>query len=239
LVAPKAFEGQAIDGQVRRQLESLLKVELSFASRVADLNDGERRALVAASVEWLDKFVADFGKNMDPNQRLILQRGAQGHAVWGRQMGDNPRESIQRGVAQVVGATLPKDKVAAYRSECAKRDEFYRDVTIANLVERLDEKLILTAEQRGKITEALVENWDASLVPQVEVFMVRADALPGAVEMWIRPELSESQRRVLNRMNKLPQRVFFGNVEFGGEGEVIDDIDLNVQSPLAVDGPPK
>jgi hypothetical protein len=237
LVAPMAFEGQAIDGQIRRQLESLLKVELSFVNRVADLNDDERRTLVIASVEWLDKFVVDFGKNMDPNQRLMLQQGVRGFAVRGRQEGDSPRQSIQHEVAKIVDDTLPEYKAAAYRSECAKRDEFYRDVAIANLIECVDERLMLSTEQRQKIANALAENWDDGLIPQVEVFVTSANALPSSVEMWIRPELSEPQRRVLDRMNKLPQRAFFGHVELGGDGGVIDDIDLNLESPAAADRP--
>jgi hypothetical protein len=211
--------------QIRRQLEPLLKVELSFVSRAADLNLEERRALIAASVKWFDEFVADFFEQQDQEERQMWLQGMQGVFIGGGRTASNPRESIERGVAQVVTSTLSKEKAAAYERECAKRASFYRDVTVANLVERFDEKLKFSAKQRGSITDSLTENLDRAQIPEVEALMTHTDALPDAAEMWIRPELSEPQRRMLNNMNNLASgQIFFARIEAGGE--VIDDIEL-------------
>jgi hypothetical protein len=214
--------------QIRRHLEPLLKVELSFASRAADLNDPQRRALVAAARKWFDEFVVDFAKGQDRNEQQLWLQGMQ-HVIVGRRRGSSidPRESIESGVAKLVADTLPKEKVAAYEHERATRAEFYRDVAIANVVACVDEKLLLSPEQRLDVTDELAENWDSDLVPGVEVFTVYPETIPDAIDLWVRPELTASQRTLLNRMNKLPNQGFIGGMAVGGEGEVIDDIDLD------------
>ncbi len=66
-----------IEQQMHKQLEPMLKTEISFAARAAELNDDERRALIIAGKKWFDSFVADFVKNQDPNQQQMLLQGGQ------------------------------------------------------------------------------------------------------------------------------------------------------------------
>jgi hypothetical protein len=235
LLAPVAAR-QPIADQIRRHLEPILKVELSFANRAADLNDDERRALVAASVQWFDEFVVDLVKNQDPNKQRLLIHRMQGAVIGGDGDVVDPRESIQPGVAKVVAATLTKEKVAEYERECAKRAKFYREAAVANLVESVDETLNLSTEQRLKITDVLIENWNKDVGPEVEFYMLSNGQLPNLAEMWIRPELNESQRKMLDNIKRNPsQEVFFGVMELGAAGEVIEDIDLDVEAPPAAD----
>jgi hypothetical protein len=231
-------EQDPLAAQIRRQLEPMLKVELSFVSRAAQLNDDERRSLVAASLKWFDQFLADFAKQREPNERLMWMQGMRGVMIGGNRPASDLREMIQRGVAEVVANTLPKESVAAYETECSRRKQFCREVAVANLVERVDEQLRLSSQQRLDIAEALLEDWEKGAVPQLEIFILGANGLPASTEKWIRPELSESQRRLLNRMNTLnSQEIFFGQVD-GAADEVIDDIDLNAHRPVLADEPP-
>jgi hypothetical protein len=233
-----AVDQNPLAAQIRRQLEPMLKVELSFVNRAAQLNDDQRRALVVASLKWFDQFVADFVKQRDPNERLMWMQGMRGVMIGGNQPASDPREMIQRGVAEVVANTLPKERVAAYEGECARRKQFYREVAVANLVERVDEQLRLSSHQRLDVTEALLDGWEKGAVSQLEIFILGADGLPASAEKWIRPELSESQRRLLSRRNTLnSQEIFFGQVD-GAPDEVIDDIDLNAHLPVLADEPP-
>ena len=71
---------KAIQQQMRKFLEPMLKTELSFAARVTDLNQDERRKLAADGKAWFDKFLVDFLKKQDPNQQQMLLQGMQG--VW-------------------------------------------------------------------------------------------------------------------------------------------------------------
>ena len=135
LLAPVGENRQPLVDQLRRHLEPNLKVELSFINRAAELNDDERRALVSASVKWFNDFIVDFVKNEDPNEQQLLIHRMQGVVVGGVRNATDPRESVQQGLAKVAAATLPKEKVDQYESECAKRAKFYREVTVVNLVE--------------------------------------------------------------------------------------------------------
>jgi hypothetical protein len=231
LLAPRvADDEQQVVAQLRQQLEPMLKVELSFASRAAELNDEDRRALVAAAVTWFDEFVIDYVKNQDPNERQMWLHGARGMMLGGRRSVSDPRKSIEEGVATVVSTTLSKEKAAAYERENERRTNFFREATIANLVGLSDEKVDLSKEQREKITHLLAGR---DQLPQFEVLMMQTDALPAGIDKWIRSELSEPQRSVLGRINKFPDQVFFGGMAMGGNDEVIDDIDLNARTPVA------
>ncbi len=122
LAAPAAMNPQPMVDQIRRQLEPMLKVELSFVNRAAKLNDDERQALVAASLKWFDTFAADFVKKQDPNEQQMWLQGMRGIRIGGERSTADPRGSIENGVAQVVTTTLSKEKVAAYEIECAAHE---------------------------------------------------------------------------------------------------------------------
>ena len=77
---PNAAAQNAIQQQMRKFLEPMLKTELSFAARATDLNQDERRKLAADGKAWFEKFLVDFLKKQDPNQQQMLLQGMQG--VW-------------------------------------------------------------------------------------------------------------------------------------------------------------
>jgi hypothetical protein len=240
--AQNAAAQNAIELQIRKMLEPILKTELSFAARAANLNPGERQKLITSSKEWFDKFVPDFVKNQDPNQQQMFLQGAQG--VWfgnQQQRVESPRELVRKGVAKLVASTLPKDKAAAYATECRKRDEFAHQVSVDNLVERIDEKVKLSPDQWKKITKSLNEHRDKSRDPQLEAFAVNSSMWPGTPDQAVLPELSPAQQAVLKRMSASSGRIWFGGgiigAMFGGDSGVIDDIDLDDIQPDANDSP--
>jgi hypothetical protein len=227
--AAPAPNQQLLAPQLRARLEPMLKVELSFANRAAGLNDEERRSVIAASKKWLDDFVVDFGKNMDPNRRQMWMQGM--HAVGGRQGDEDPRESIQRGVAEVLAANLPPEKVASYKAESDKRAAFHRQVTIEALVDLIDTKVNLSSDQRGKITASLSDHWDPVWAPQLEIFTINSDLWPNIPDELVSPSLTPAQRGVLNQLNRQNGVTFIGAGGFGREVGEIDDISLEDDSP--------
>jgi hypothetical protein len=223
----------AIERQARTRLEPMLKTELSFANRAAGLNDDERRALVVASKKWFDDFVVDFVKNLDPNQRQMWLQGMR--AIGGQVADEDPRVSIQHGVAELVAATLPEEKVVAYETEAGKRSAFFRNVIVQNLVDMIDAKVVLSPDQRQKISASLNSHWDPSWVPQLEMFALGNDMWPNVPDQWILPELTPLQRGVLSALNRPSGQIFVGNAVFGAEIGEIDDIDLNDVPPQTDD----
>jgi hypothetical protein len=209
----------AIEQQLRAQVEPMLKVELSFVNRVCNLSDDERKVIITKSKEWFTTFLKDYAKN-----------GGQGRmqGVWfgGPQpQAPDPREGIQKGVGKIVETELSKEQIAAYFAECKQRTEFEKRVSVDNLVTKIDKELILSPEQREKITKSLNEHWDDKWARQVEMFMHGMDMWPNVPDQWIRPHLTATQQVAWGRIAKHHGNVFFGGM--GVNGQVIDDIDLD------------
>jgi hypothetical protein len=225
-----AVAQNGVQQQMRKLLEPGLTTELSFAARVMDLNREERRKLSTDGKVWFEKFLVDYLKKQDPNQQQMLLQGMQG--VWfgnQQQRPESPRDAIRIGIAKLVKDMLPKEKVAAYTDECKKRDEFARQTSVDNLVERIDEKVKLSPDQWKKLTKTLNEHWDKNHDPQLESFALNQSMWPGAPDQWVQPLLSPAQQAVLKRINNNSGQMFinggiFGQM-FGGDVAVFDDID--------------
>jgi len=206
--------------QFRGQFEPLLKVELSFTNRVCKLSDEQRRTLITKSDAWLDMFTREYAKQGGQPQQM--------QGVWfgaGRpQSSADPREGIQAGVEKLVKAELPEEQAALYMEENKKRAAFAKRIAVENLVSRIDKELILSPEQREKLTQSLTEHWDNKWAPQLEMFMHGMDMWPNVPDQWIRPHLTAAQQVAWGRLNKNNGHIFMGGM--GVDGQVIDDIDL-------------
>jgi hypothetical protein len=230
----RAMPGPGVEKQMRKMFEPMLKAELSFASRAAGLDDKERKKLVEDTKKWFDSFVVDFMKNMDPNQQQMFLQGVRG--VWfGGPRGPqpaNPRDALRAGISKLAENSFPKEKLAAYKEECRKRDEFSRQTAVDNLVVRIDEKVKLSPDQWRRISKSLNDHWDTNRQPQLEAFVMSNSMWPGAPNEWVLPELSVAQQAVLRRLNSYSGHVWFGGGimggMFGADAAVIEDIEIDV-----------
>ncbi len=212
--------GGAIEQQLRAQFEPILKVELSFANRVCSLTDSERRKLIGSSNKWLDSYIKDYAQQGGQVQPQGVWFG--GGPV---QQPADPRQSIINGVGELVKKELPKEKTELYADECKKRTDFVQRMAVAGLVTRIDKELILSGDQRDKLTKSLEEHWDKSWTPQMEMIMHGMEMWPAVPDKWIIPHLSAAQQAAWSRITKQSGNMFFGGIGIAG-GEVIDDIDL-------------
>jgi hypothetical protein len=224
--APAAAVPGAVPGieqQLRAQLEPMLKVELSFANRACKFTDDQRRRVITNSNDWLTTFCNVYAKQ---GGQQFIQGGWIGG---GQRPVSEPRASIEKNVARIVKAEVPREQADLYAAECKKRSEFSLQTSIDLLVTRIDHELILSPEQREKISQSLAENWNQSWAPQIEVFMHGMDVWPNVPDRFIRPHLSATQQVAWSKLNKHSGNVFFGGM--GNEGQVIDDIDLKEGQP--------
>jgi hypothetical protein len=224
---------QAMQKQLRRVFEPMLKVELSFAKRVSKPTDEERRELIAAAVKWLDEFIVDFVKNQDQNEQQMLIQGMQRVVIGGPKNSADPRDLIQKGVARLVAEKLPAEKAAAYLVEVGKRDEFYRETIVSNLMVQLDDKILLASEQRESISKAMLTQWDDKWPPSLEAFQYASHYGLSMPRDAIRPELTPAQQEVFDQIQATTQQVIFGGMGMDGNEQVIGDVDLK-ERPDAV-----
>jgi hypothetical protein len=210
--------------QFRAQFEPMLRVELSLINRVCKPAPDERRALIAKCNAWLDTFIRDYAK-----------KGGQPNvdgAWFGGPMANmqNPRESFAEALKPVVQKELSDEKYEQYEDECRQRaefEEFEKSVAVENLVAKMDGELMLSPEQREKLTDSLSSHWQKSWAPQLEMFAFGMDIWPNVPDQWVRPHLTAAQQVAWSRLNKQSGQMFFGGQFFGMAGQVIDDIDLD------------
>ena len=222
--------------QFRQQFEPLLQAELSFAQRVAHPTDEERRALIAATVKWFDEHLDEFA-NQRPVQLVMRRETTTMYFKSSKRLPPTTRgKRFSRAWPRLSPPRCPRKRQPSTSVNAASA-EFERDVLIANLVDRLDEKLILSAEPRRKITDALTQHWSNDWLLQLENFTVSADIWPQIPDKWVRPELNTAQKAVLNRLSRSTQGVRVGGLGIGGNNIVIDDVDLDEGRPAAQPGP--
>jgi hypothetical protein len=133
---------------------------------------------------------------------------------------------MRKGLKSVVIKTVPKAKADVYTAECDKRDAFLRQVGVENNVAQIDERVILSPDQRRKITALLSENRNKNQKPQIEAFAMYGSMWAGVPDSSVLSELTPAQKAILDRLNTTSRQVFIGGGMFGEVGAVIDDIEL-------------
>jgi hypothetical protein len=219
--------------QFRAQFEPLLKVELSFAVRVCKPSDEKRHEMIAKSNELLSTIIRDFQKQGgQPNADRMFFNGAANTVT-------DPRAAVEKGVKQVVEEVLSGEQAKLYADECQMRVEYQKKVALDNLVAKIDGELMLSPEQRDKLTESLSKNWQKSWAPQLETFMFGGDYWPNVPDQFVNPHLTAAQQVAWSKILKQSGNVFWGGAFFGMDGQVIDDIDLDAAKKNTDEGAEK
>jgi hypothetical protein len=144
----------------------------------------------------------------------------------------DPRTPIAEALVQSVRTTLSPEQAARYQRELDQRAAARKRAALLSLVAKVDKVLILTAEQRVKLSEILENNWNDAW-NQTQLLMVGYQYFPAMPDSKIFPILRDIQEDVWRGIPK-------GNVRFGFnlgnvqgieiEDEVWDD-DRPVQNP--------
>jgi hypothetical protein len=145
-VAPEPVE------QMTEHFRPYLRVEYHFLRTVCALTLEQRTRIARAAQREYKDAVAQY---------LQLRR-PQGFRRAGQapQALPDPRTSIRAALARAAEPHLNPEQAARYRQEIALRAEARKQMVIRCFVLRLDQELILSAEQRARITERLTSAWD-------------------------------------------------------------------------------
>ena len=114
----------------------------------------------------------------------------------------DPTELLHEALAKVLGETLQAEQQTAYVSELAKRKAYRQHVAVDNVVAMIDERLVLATDQREKLTQSLVENWQPRWVQSIEMLINNNQYLPSIPDQFVVPALNESQRKVWRAAQK-------------------------------------
>lgn len=187
-------QAKALADNFRRQFHPLVRAQLHVIKTVCATTREEQSKLAhdgEAILEEATKKAVQMQLGMQGGMRIRV-----GATVTG------PRDSIRDGLLQAIKTHLPADRAKRYQTEVdAQADEQLR-ITARNLVALLDEKLILSNEQREKLSESLAKSNDYA-VKYFEGTYYQGHYLPAISDDFVIPFLSPSQVKIWQGAQKI------------------------------------
>jgi hypothetical protein len=160
------------------------------------------RLVTQPTKQQYEKIAADTAESVKAALRKFAEsfRGMSGDQ-------SDPRAPIADAIAKAVRDTLTPDQAARYQKELDLRTAARKRAVVMNLVAMIDRAVVLTPDQRDKLSEILADNWNGSW-DQTQLFMYGGQYFPMMPDAKINPILSDAQRAVWRGIPK-------GNVRFG------------------------
>ncbi len=194
------------------QMEAMAKqLERQYTARFRQIHRSElhfMRAVCQPTREQFEKIAAAGDADLQATVKKYSKEAAQQRFGMAQSQSGDPRRLIMRGIRDRVKADLSAEQAARYQKEIEDRSAARRHVIILNLISGMDQKLVLTAEQRAKLSAVLDASWNDSW-DQVQLLMQGGQYFPAMPDDKILPLLTETQKKVWRGVAK-------GNVSFGG-----------------------
>jgi hypothetical protein len=128
----------------------------------------------------------------------------------------DPRIPIAEAVAKSVAKIVPAEQAARYQKEVDERDRSRKQTVVLNLVAKMDRILVLTVEQREKLTKILEKNWKGSW--ELQTLVYGGQYFPQMPDAEITPLLTESQKTVWRGVQK--------GINFGFQAGMLPGLEL-------------
>jgi hypothetical protein len=228
-VDAKAAKAEAKAAAMAKAIEAnIQEFEMELGPGIRQMYRAElhlMRVIAQPTKEQYDKIAAD----ADAVVKAAVRRYAEASTTGRNTTQLDPRAVLADAVAGRVRTVLTPEQVDRYRKELDQRAEDQRQARRVILVARVDKLLLLTPEQRDKLSDILDKNWDRSWDQAQWLHYDGQLVFPLMPDAKILPILTDAQKAVWRTMKK--QNVQFG-IDFDiGPGILIDD--------EVWDGPPK
>ncbi|HBJ35936.1 MAG TPA: hypothetical protein DDZ51_14545 [Planctomycetaceae bacterium] len=194
-------------------LKPLVNVELSFAKIACELTDDQMKPIVAEAKK-AHQAMADivirqdaagddfFTKNnvifTGPNDQLMVV---------------NPFKRIRDDVAKLLKPLVTEDQYTKFTEESRLREEYEREAAVHFLLNLLDLKLVLSTEQRKRLHEKLMAQWQDLDLHILDSSIMDQNDFPPAPDHLIIPELNDSQQKLLVAQTRDSTHVYIGEDE--------------------------
>ncbi|QEH32592.1 hypothetical protein OJF2_10710 [Aquisphaera giovannonii] len=201
--AQKKAEEDALEAQAAQyvqQIRPMFRAEYYFTKNACNLDHDQRLALARLGEKATKGAARAF---VDAQQKMM--RGG-----WrpGMEQPD-PHKLIQEEVRKAIPPLLTPDQRARYQQEYDRRVAARKRMFIDNFVAKLDQDLVLTADQRSKIAEGIALNWKDSWGQSIEMIQNIDNFFPDIPDKVVSPHLTENQRSVWRRIPR-NSGVFWG-----------------------------
>ncbi len=147
LPAPMAAGAVPIDNGVQDAIAKVLKVELAFLRRAANLTEEQESMVAKLDAKWMKK-------NVRPPINDVMN-GVVVNFGDGRVAVSSIQKSVVRALIKEFEPMLTKEQMEAYAAERKARDRFAADANIDGVLLLLDKELCLREEQKINLRKAL------------------------------------------------------------------------------------
>jgi hypothetical protein len=194
--------------QFTQQFRPILRAELHLVRTACDLTE-EQRKQVARKGEGILKDAAT--KYAESQQNMGQPRPA-GQTV----SVPDPRTLIQQGILAALKTHLSPEQLARYQEEVDERAANRKQLAVQNLVAKLDQDLVLSAEQRDRLGESLSSTWNDAWGQSLQMFMNIDQFFPNIPDKYVLPILNDTQKKVWRGIPKNQATFWGGFGMFGG-----------------------
>jgi len=171
----------------------LINIELSFVKRVCEPTDEQMTKIVAAAKE-AHQAMASLVKPQNAAQAM------RAHAMFmgpqGERMSINPYHRVREDVAKLLEPLVSPEQHAKYVEEARLRDEYERDAAVGIVLDMVDAKLALSADQRKEIYGKLMEEWKDIDLQWLQNYRNNPQYMPQMPDELISPVLTEKQKEL-------------------------------------------
>jgi len=174
------------------QMRPILRFEYQLMRTVCEPSIEERKPIAHAGELALREAVSAF---------VDRQLGQQSARVKTQTI--DYRKIIQDGLLEAVRLNLTDEVYQRYRQELSIRAEDYRNGAVLRFVTKIDEKLLLTSDQRERIMAVLRQDWNDELNLNSAYLNIEYAYFPLIPEKDFLPVLSEVQKSVWNSLQKV------------------------------------
>ena len=203
--------------QFTPQLRPLLKTELHFVKLVCEPTKAQQKAIALEADKGFKEAVRKYA---DAQQKMM-------NGQWRGNTQPDARKMLQQAMVVAVKTSLTAEQAAKYQEELNRRAADLKTVTIRNIMVKLDQDLVLSADQREALSQALHKDWKDAWGSSLETYMYGNESLPALPDKLITPLLNPTQKKVWTSSQKNPSNTFFGNINFAGgfemEGDPLDE----------------
>lgn len=160
----------------------MFRAEYYFIRNACDLNADQRKALARLGESAVKAAARQFAE-----AELRVRRTSDY---------PDPHKLIEDELARAMGPLLSPVQQARYKEEIEKRAASRKQFIIDNLVAKLDQDLVLSAEQRTRLVEALSTNWKDAWGQAFGMLIRNNNFFPDIPDHVIVPILTDHQREV-------------------------------------------
>jgi hypothetical protein len=191
--------------QLTMQGKPAVRAELIFVRHVCGLNAQELQKLKTDAEAALNDVVAKLADAQVARRAPGVARNRPG-------TGFDATKLLQEGLRAAVKKDLTPEQWTRYEAEAQKRSANRKQAGIGLVIDAIDRDLYLSDDQRARLSEALSSHWDDGWSLCADYIMYGNEFYPQAIEPYVTPILSDTQKRVWQGAQKMNAVFGFGAI---------------------------